>query len=366
MKKIRIAHISPRIFEMSSSFIQASIRGLNGTVIPFYGGYLPNKMGSNIDLKIGIVDRLIFRLRHHILGLNRAEYAFYKALKREKIDLIFAEYGPTACAIYKVAKELEIPLIVHFHGYDVYHKPTLDKNKKIYQKLVPMIFGAIAVSKEMRDDLIAWGIDSKKIVYSPCGCKLDFALDRPQEKRQGFLAVGGLVPKKSPLELLMAFHIAVAKGCKYNLTMIGDGPLMQSCLDFIQENSLEGRVKMLGNLDHNAVLLEMRRNAIFVQHSVTSEDGNREGTPVAILEAQAMYMPVVSTKHAGIKDVVKEGVTGYLVDEHDTDSMAEWMLYLESNENVQIKMGSEAHEWILDNWTSKHHLERINQYIDSL
>ncbi len=366
MKKIRIAHISPHNFEMSSSFIRANMQGLNGVVVPFYGGYLPNKMGSSIDLNIGIIDRLIFKFRHHILGLNRAEYAFYKALKREKIDLIFAEYGPTACAIYKVVKKLQIPLIVHFHGYDVYHKPTLDKNKRIYQKLVPIIVGAIAVSKEMRDDLIAWGIDSKKIVYSPCGCKLDFALDRPQEKRQGFLAVGVLVPKKSPLQLLMAFHIAVAKGCKYNLTIIGDGPLKQDCMDFIQENSLVGRVKMLGSLDHNSVLMEMRKNAIFVQHSVTSEDGNREGTPVAILEAQAMYMPVVSTKHAGIKDVVKEGVTGYLVDEHDIDSMAECMLYLESNEDVQIKMGSEAHVWIVDNWTSQHHLARINQYIDSL
>jgi glycosyltransferase involved in cell wall biosynthesis len=90
----------------------------------------------------------------------------------------------------------------------------------------------------------------------------------------------------------------------------------------------------------------MQSAAVFVQHSVVAPDNDHEGTPVAILEAGASGLPVVATRHAGIPDVVKEGETGYLVDEGDTDAMARYMIQLAKNPDLARRLGAAAREHI--------------------
>lgn len=362
----RIAHISPKRFESSSSFIQSNIKGLDGEVVCFYGGYLPTYREHKHLAAPTLWERIAFSILGSIAGLKKAEYTFYRELRKEQIDLVFVEYGPTANAIYSVIEKLKIPLVIHFHGFDVYHKKTLERHGFNYRRLIPHISLAIAVSLEMKQELMKWGIPESKILYSPCGCQLEFTGQNNFLERNGFIAVGGLVPKKSPITLLKAFVVALSMGSKYDLTIMGDGPLRDECEQFISANNLKDRVKLLGQVDHEEVVLAMQMHSIFVQHSVTSEDGNKEGTPVAVLEAQAMQLPVISTRHAGIPDVVVEGKTGFLVEENDFELMGKMMFQLEMDAETRKKMGVEAYKWVTENWTSAHHLNRINQRIQSI
>jgi colanic acid/amylovoran biosynthesis glycosyltransferase len=71
------------------------------------------------------------------------------------------------------------------------------------------------------------------------------------------------------------------------------------------------------------VIREIERCHIFIQPSVTARDGDEEGTPTAILEAMASGMPVVATHHSGISEQIEDGVSGFLVPERDSDSLAE-------------------------------------------
>ena len=66
----------------------------------------------------------------------------------------------------------------------------------------------------------------------------------------------------------------------------------------------------------------------FVQHSIIAANGDAEGTPVSILEAGAAGVPVISTKHAGIPDLVLDNITGFLVEEHDVEEMILKMIQL--------------------------------------
>ncbi len=363
MKKLRIAHISQDVFEKSSSFIQANIEGLDGTVVPFYGGYLPNKMGSGIDLKINFFEKVIFRFQQNILGLNRSEYALYKSIKQERIDVVFTEYGPAACAIVKVIERLQIPLLIHFHGYDVYHQPTVNKHKGTYSKLISIATGVIAVSKEMRQELIHWGFPAEKVVYSPCGCHSRFVELPLQSSRSGFLAVGRMVEKKGPLYTIKAFEKALKKGLDDHLTFIGDGPLLEECMQYVRQNGLERYIHFLGHQSHDFVLERMLNARIFLQHSVTSSEGDKEGTPVSVVEAMAVEMPVISTAHAGIQDVVGQGVSGFLVAEKDIDGMADYILKLAKDDALCVKMGSEGRIAVKGNYTDKTHLKTINDFI---
>ena len=73
--------------------------------------------------------------------------------------------------------------------------------------------------------------------------------------------------------------------------------------------------------------------------SVTAQNGDQEGTPTAIVEAQMMGLPVLSTVHSGIPDMVEHGVNGYLVPERDVDALAEHLLKLMNQPEDWPQMG---------------------------
>lgn len=143
-----------------------------------------------------------------------------------------------------------------------------------------------------------------------------------------FISVGSFREKKAPQLTIAAFsHVHHALPAA-RLRMIGEGALLDECKNLANDLGVAGAITFLGVKDHAVVEEEMRQARCFVQHSVVARSGDSEGTPVAVLEAGATGLPVVSTLHAGIPDVVIEGQTGFLVAEHDVEGMAERMLRL--------------------------------------
>jgi glycosyltransferase involved in cell wall biosynthesis len=102
----------------------------------------------------------------------------------------------------------------------------------------------------------------------------------------------------------------------------------------------------------------MREASLFVQHSVTA-NGETEGLPVAILEAMASALPVVSTRHSGIPEAVLDNVTGYLVDEHDVDGMGVAMTKLFDHPKRAACMGVAGRERVLANFTQEMARDRL-------
>src|SRR3546814_21143924 len=101
--------------------------------------------------------------------------------------------------------------------------------------------------------------------------------------------------------------------------MAGIGPLWQQTKELAARLNLEKAIDFAGVLTHEQVYERMKHTRAFVQHSVTAAAGDSEGTPNSILEASAAGLPVVSTRHAGIKEAVRHEETGFLVEEHDVD-----------------------------------------------
>ena len=103
----------------------------------------------------------------------------------------------------------------------------------------------------------------------------------------------------------------------------------------------------------------------FVQHSMTAPGGDSEGTPVAILEASAAGLPVVSTRHAGIPDVVVEGTTGFLVDEGDTDGMARHLVALADDPGLADELGRNAAQHVRQHFTVTHSIGRLARVLEA-
>lgn len=281
--------------------------------------------------------------RHFVSEDERRTQAYVRLFSEAKADAVLAEYGPTGVGVLEACQRLEVPLIVHFHGYDASLREVLKRHEEGYKALFQKATRHVAVSRTMERALVAMGAPPDRVCYNPCGVDPDvFNEGNPAEAPPTFLAVGRLVEKKAPHLLILAFAEAYRREPEARLRIIGDGPLFGVCEDLVAGLGLGHAVDLLGPQPHDVVRAEMGRSRAFVQHSVVAASGDSEGTPVAVMEAGATALPVVATRHAGIPDVVQEGETGLLVDERDVAGMAEAMLQLARDPARARAMGQAA------------------------
>lgn len=158
------------------------------------------------------------------------------------------------------------------------------------------------------------------------------------------IATGRMVPQKAPILLLDAFRRASEQDSRLQLHYIGAGPLLPAVEEYILAFQLADKVTLHGWKSNAEVRSMMSTAAIFLQHSMTDpHSGDQEGLPLAILEAMAEGLPVVSTLHAGIPEAVQDGVTGHLVAPGDTRGMADRILRLAVDPDERRRFGEAGH-----------------------
>jgi glycosyltransferase involved in cell wall biosynthesis len=134
----------------------------------------------------------------------------------------------------------------------------------------------------------------------------------------------------------------------------------------IRALGLDDSVTLHGPQPHSFVLEVLSRSDYFLQHSVKAPNGDMEGTPVGVLEAMGMGLPVISTRHAGICDIVAQDETGVLVEEYDVDAMALAMNRLCDDQQLASRMGSSARESVINNWTATKSIKRLAEIVQSV
>lgn len=362
LQKNRIALISPAQNAFSETFIQAQKNGLKGRVFYYYGGSLPTHLeqqGKLLNPFIHRNNKIKKKLR--LTSFNAGEEAFIFSLKRNKIQIVLAQYGTTANRIVAICKYLKIPLITHFHGYDASMFEVIRKCDN-YQEVFQYSSSIIAVSLLMKRNLIVLGCPEEKITYNPYGPASSFLKIKPQYSKPSFIALGRFVDKKAPYYTILAFNKVVKKHPNAKLILGGNGPLFEVCFNMVKYFKMEGNVTFPGVLTSEQFADYLSTSLAFVQHSVTAISGDQEGTPVAVLEASAAGLPVISTNHAGIPDVILDSETGFLVNEHDVDAMAEKMLLVLGDIELAKRMGLKGKQRIQE----KFNLERYLQSLDDL
>lgn len=268
------------------------------------------------------------------------DHRLARLLQRLEVRVVLAEYGPIAVALMSACAEAHVPLVAHFHGRDAYASDVLDGPGRLYRGLFAQASAVVAVSRAMESQLVRLGAPANKVRYNPYGVDLSqFVPGRPEVNAVLFLAVGRFVDKKAPDLTLQAFRRVLDVVPDARLEMVGDGPLLETCQRLAKVLGIVREVSFAGVLAHQDVALRMQSARAFVQHSIAAASGDAEGTPVAVLEAQASGLPVVSTRHAGIPDVVVDRETGFLVDEEDVVSMADAMVRLAQDPKLAASMG---------------------------
>jgi glycosyltransferase involved in cell wall biosynthesis len=336
-----------------------------------YNGWYPyqDKYGNNIltfpirNLYLrGLIKRTSLKL-FHVFYTNQ----FVNLINRKKIEVVLAEYGPTGCSVMNACKKANIPLIVHFHGFDSSDNETIINYKERYLELFKISDCIIVVSEVMKEELIKLGAPAEKIINNPYGVELSlFDGTSPENNPPTFVAVGRFAEKKAPDMTIRAFAEVYKKFDGVRLLMVGDGPLLGKCKQIVGEFNLDHAVTFKGVLNHEEIKKILSGARAFVQHSVRAKNGDMEGTPNTVLEASAMGLSIVSTFHAGIKEAVIHQQTGFLVEEHDYLKMAEYMSLLAQNPKLAGELGRGARAHMEKNYSMQYRIGKLQNIIESI
>ena len=359
---MNIAILSPSKNAYSETFIQVQKNNLKGTVFYYYDGQVPSRLeghGSIIIKHAGLKRKL------GLLSTELRLESLKRSLKKNKIDVVLAQYGPTGNAVSQICADIQIPLVVHFHGYDATITKVISKND-YYKTLFKIAKSVISVSKVMTKDLINIGCPESKIVQNTYGPSPIFhKVARSKKVKKQFIAIGRFTDKKAPYFTILAFHQVLKKHPDAKLVFGGDGVLLNTCINLVRHLKIENAVSFEGIISQDIYAKYLSESIAFVQHSMTAENGDKEGTPVAILEASGAGLPVVSTFHAGIPDVVLHEETGLLSNEGDVNMMAEQMLYIIENQDKANEMGFNGKAHIENNYSLEKHISKLQDTLQS-
>ena len=246
------------------------------------------------------------------------------ALAAHNPIVIHAQFGRGGAFALPLARALNLPLVVTFHGGDA-HKEKHYRDgfpRALFARRLPELLTEakrfVCVSESVRTKLLARGFPAAKLIVLPIGT--DIPADIPVRPLRGpLLFVGRLVPKKGVSVLIDALQQLRAEGQEPEAAIVGDGPLAN---DLRRQAAGLDRLRFLGWQRPEAVAALMREAALLVIPSVTAADGDAEGLPSVALEAMALALPVLASDEAGLAGVVIPGQTGLLVPARDAPGLA--------------------------------------------
>lgn len=358
--------LAPSRRAASETFVRANLEGLPFAVTAFFGDEFPLNEPWRLAYGLAILlSKVLTRLRLLRLAAWPASCITWLLMRRHQPDVVMVEFGFEAVRVMEACGWSQVPLVVHFRGSDASARHRLELLRGRYRRLMRLASGVIVKSQPMAETLLALGAPAERLLISPSGANSAlFGGSRPAAVGPVLLAVGRFVEKKGPLFTIRAFaQLSQQGGVGHDqpqLWMVGDGPLLEQARALINSLELSERVHLLGVRSQNEVAELMRAARAFVQHSLVASDGDSEGSPVAVMEAQLSGLPVVATRHAGIPEVVIDGETGFLVDEQDVAGMAAAMAQLVAQPQLAARLGECGRRRVQESFTIDHHLRQVS------
>ncbi|MEB2628033.1 glycosyltransferase [Peribacillus frigoritolerans] len=262
-----------------------------------------------------------------------------KFFEEQDIIAIHAHHGSHGQEILPVCEKYNIPLIVSIRGRDGSDRPEIfEKNAKRYSALNKHGAHYYPVCQYLAEGLRRLGIPANNMHVLYGGIELDLfpysnrTLPTIGEIR--VLSVGRLVDKKGFVTLIKAFKRIYTQYPNARLHIIGAGEDEKRIKSTIAEYNLKDVVILRGAMDSKQVSDELKKAHIFCLASQTAKNGDIEGIPNALKEAMASGLPVVSTRHAGIPELIEHQRTGYLAPEKNEMELAKGIQFFIENPDI--------------------------------
>lgn len=283
-------------------------------------------------------------------GIRRYLGYLVKIAKLSGAKILHSHFGNIGWADMGVARRAGMKHVVTFYGQDVNYLPSVVPAwKRRYRSLFGRVDRVLCEGPHMARCIINLGCPEKKIMVQRLGVRVD---QIPFKMRKW--------APSDPLRVLIAASFREKKGIPYALealgrfqrevpleiTLIGDaseasGSIKEKrkIIAVIDKYGLRRKTRMLGYQPHSVLFEEAFNHHIFIAPSITARDGDTEGgAPVSIIEMAASGMPVISTTHCDIPEVIQHGETGLLAPEGDVDSLIGYLKWSVENWDAWSEM----------------------------
>lgn len=216
----------------------------------------------------------------------------------------------------------------------------------------------ISISAEITKKALAVGFSKEKIMYVPNGVDMSLfhreSAPAPLHTPLKVLFVGRLVEEKGLFVLLEAWKTVAHEHKDCRLDIVGDGCLRQQLEDKASYFNIADTVHFLGKSNNTAAHYKLAD--IYVLPSF------HEGLSNTLLEAMASGLPVISTQISGTSDIIRNGVTGFLVKPGNPNELAQAILTLLKSKDLREEMGQGAQSVI----QNKFSIEAVISQLESL
>jgi colanic acid/amylovoran biosynthesis glycosyltransferase len=358
------------IHAQNQPVIHADIEKYNLLDRTYYRGLGSKRMPQNI------VRRFIKAISFIMRNFHRKPMAFLRALNIVKFgrraaslrilyevmpflerdvpdyDIVHCHFGPNGNlgALLKDIGVVRGKVVTTFHsGYDI---PMYIRRRGVhaYDYLFANGDLLLPISNRWKEELIKLGCEEQKIVVHRMGVDTNRFLFSPRQLRNDgqiqLLTVARLVEKKGVEYGIRAVAKVQQQHPRIEYKIAGDGPLMSDIKRLVEELNINDKIKLLGWQRQEEIVELMKEADILLAPSVCSEDGDWEGIPVVLMEALAQGLPVLSTQHSGIPELVQDGKSGFLVPERDVEALVEKLTYLIEHPEIWPEMGRAGRDYV--------------------
>lgn len=265
------------------------------------------------------------------------------------VSWLHAHFIHTPGSVARYASLLAaVPWSCSAHAKDIWTTPEWEKREKLSAAA-----WVVACTAQGRDHLAAIAPTADRVGLVYHGLDLH-RFEAPEvapatRLRDGgnsadpvvILSVGRAVDKKG-LDILIDALAALPKGLAWRLVHIGGGPQLRVFKQRAHRLGIAGRVTWLGPQPQNIVLQHYRAADLFVLASRIAADGDRDGLPNVLLEAQSQRLAVIATRVSAIPELVEHGITGILVDADDATGLSDAMSQLIADPAQRAELAAAA------------------------
>jgi len=324
-------------------------------------GFLIDELRSN-GITARLVDPWVFRRRAEW----RAEFG-------SDADLVHSHFGSVGWRDLGVARRLEVPHVTTFYGYDC---SLLPKQNPVWRDRYPELFEEVDLvlceGPHMKQKVVDLGCAPGKVEVHPLGVAVDEIDVAPRrlgaDEPVRFLIASSFAPKKGIPDAIRAFG-RLADAYEFEVTIVGDSTdarrtqrEKQRIEEAVDGEQLRDRIEFPGFLSYDALLEMIHSHHVLVAPSRRSRRGDSEGgAPVTIIAAQATGMPVVSTEHADIPNVVTDEQTGYLAPVRDVGALTDSLRRAIEESDQWPEMGRAARDRIEEQFDAAEQSRRLGE-----
>lgn len=302
--------------------------------------------------------------RAKLLPQSLAAQSLARRLRRLGVKHIHCHFAhaPATIGMY-AALQMGVPFSFTGHANDIFQRRALLRRKLQRVAFVNCIsewhkqfYVSIEPSCADKCHIVRCGVDVDSwaaAVEEPCAWNRTFHL----------LTVCRLVEKKGVDNLLRGLGKFHREDGQFELTVAGDGPQRAALEAIAREEHIYKHVKFLGAVDNDRVRTLLQESDAFALTCRDDSSGDRDGIPVVLMEAMACGLPVISGDLPAIRELVRHGENGLLVDGNSIDAITDAIKSITADPNRAAQLGAAGRARVVEEFSLRGNVDRIEKLL---